>query len=49
MSLFPLYLLTATTGMRRGEIAGLLWHNVDLNATRLNQQPADRVGSVQAH
>ena len=38
--LYPLYLLAATTGMRRGEIAGLLWHNVDLEAARLtiNQQ-----------
>ena len=38
--LYALYLLAATTGMRRGEIAGLLWHNVDLEAARLtiNQQ-----------
>lgn len=38
--LYALYLLAATTGMRRGEIAGLLWHNVDLDAARLtiNQQ-----------
>ena len=38
--LYPLYLLAATTGMRRGEIAGLLWRNVDLEAARLtiNQQ-----------
>ena len=38
--LHALYLLAATTGMRRGEIAGLLWHNVDLDAARLtiNQQ-----------
>ena len=38
--LYPLYLLAATTGMRRGEIAGLLWHGVDLDAARLtiNQQ-----------
>ena len=38
--LYPLYLLAATTGMRRGEMAGLLWHNVDLDAARLtiNQQ-----------
>ena len=38
--LYPLYLLAATTGMRRGEIAGLPWHNVDLEAARLtiNQQ-----------
>ena len=38
--LYALYLLAATTGMRRGEVAGLLWHNVDLEAARLtiNQQ-----------
>ena len=38
--LYPLYLLAATDGMRRGELAGLLWHNVDLDAARLtiNQQ-----------
>ena len=38
--LYPLYLLAATTGMRRGELAGLTWRNVDLNAARLtvNQQ-----------
>ena len=33
--LFPLYLLAATTGMRRGELAGLTWRNVDLDAARL--------------
>ena len=38
--LYPLYFLAATTGMRRGEIAGLRWRNVDLDAARLtvNQQ-----------
>ena len=38
--LYPLYLLAATTGMRRGEIAGLPWRNVDLDAARVtvNQQ-----------
>ncbi|MCP4383427.1 MAG: site-specific integrase [Hyphomicrobiales bacterium] len=38
--LYPLYFLAATTGMRRGEIAGLRWRNVDLEAARLtvNQQ-----------
>ena len=38
--LHALYLLVATTGMRRGEVAGLRWHNVDLEAARLtiNQQ-----------
>lgn len=38
--LYPLYFLAATTGMRRGEVAGLRWRNVDLEAARLtvNQQ-----------
>ena len=38
--LYPLYPLAATTGMRRGEIAGLPWRNVDLDAARVtvNQQ-----------
>lgn len=38
--LYPLYFLAATTGMRRGELAGLRWRNVDLDAARLtvNQQ-----------
>jgi len=38
--LCALYLLAATTGIRRREVAGLLWHNVDLEAARLttNQQ-----------
>ena len=38
--LHPLYLLAATTGMHRGEIAGLPWSNDDLDAARLtvNQQ-----------
>jgi integrase len=38
--LYPLYFLAATTGMRRGEVAGLLWRSVDLDAGRLtvNQQ-----------
>jgi integrase len=34
--LYPLWLLAATTGMRRGEIAGLIWPNVDLDAARLS-------------
>ncbi|MEO1061934.1 MAG: site-specific integrase [Actinomycetota bacterium] len=33
--LSALYLLAATTGMRRGELAGLPWRNVDLDAARL--------------
>ena len=33
--LYPLYLLAATTGMRRAELAGLVWRNVDLDTARL--------------
>ena len=33
--LYPLYFLAATTGMRRGELAGLRWRNIDLDAARL--------------
>ena len=33
--LWPLYLLAAATGMRRGELLGLQWRDVDLDATRL--------------
>ena len=33
--LYALYLLAATTGMRRAEIAGLVWRNVDLDTARL--------------
>lgn len=32
------WVLAATTGMRRGEILGLRWTDVDLNATRLSVQ-----------
>lgn len=34
-SLYPLFLLAATTGMRRGELAGLRWGDIDLDAARL--------------
>ncbi len=33
--LYPLYLLAATTGMRRAETAGLVWRNADLETARL--------------
>ena len=38
--LYPLYFLASSTGMRRGELAGLPWRNVDLDTARLtvNQQ-----------
>ena len=34
--LFPLWRLAATTGMRRGELAGLTWRWLDLDAARLS-------------
>ena len=39
-SLYPLYFLAASTRMRRGELAGLRWPDVDLHRARLtvNQQ-----------
>jgi integrase len=33
--LFPLWRLAATTGMRRGELAGLTWRGLDLDGARL--------------
>ena len=33
---YALYLLAATTGMRRGELVGLRWFNLDLEAGRLS-------------
>ena len=33
--LYAAYLLAATTGMRRGEVLGLRWRDVDLDAARL--------------
>lgn len=33
--LYPLYFLASSTGMRRGELAGLPWRNVDLDTARL--------------
>jgi integrase len=38
--LYAAWLLAATTGMRRGEILGLRWSDVDLEAGRLSvRQP----------
>ena len=34
--LYAAWLLFATTGMRRGEVAGLRWVDVDLNAGRVS-------------
>jgi len=34
-ALYPLWLLLATTGMRRGEVLGLTWGDIDLTAARL--------------
>ncbi len=33
---YALYHLTATTGLRRGEVAGLTWRSLDLDAGRLS-------------
>jgi integrase len=33
--LYPLWLLAASTGMRRGELLGLTWNDVDLDAGRV--------------
>jgi integrase len=33
--LYPAYLLAATTGMRRGEIAGLRWQDIDFDTSRV--------------
>lgn len=34
--LYPAYHLAASTGMRRGEVLGLLWNDVDLDGRRLS-------------
>ncbi len=36
--LFPLWRLAATTGMRRGELAGLTWRCLDLEGARLSAE-----------
>src|SRR4030095_567283 len=41
--LYALWLLVATTGMRRAELAGLRWVDVDLDAARLSPR-RPRVG-----
>ena len=39
----PLYLLAATTGLRRGEMLGLKWQNLDLTKGTLNvSRPLDQ-------
>lgn len=42
--LFPAFRLAAMTGMRRGEVFGLLWADVDLDAGRLTVQRQLRSG-----
>jgi integrase len=46
--LFPLWRLAATTGMRRGELAGLIWRCLDLDGARLSveQQLVSTRGGV---
>src|SRR4051812_36136594 len=34
--LHPLWLLIATSGMRRGEALGLMWRDIDLDAARVS-------------
>jgi integrase len=43
--LFALWRLAATTGMRRGELAGLTWRWVDLDAARLSVEQ-QRVATI---
>jgi integrase len=38
--LYPMWLLTLTTGLRRGEIAGLQWTDVDLDDASISVQHA---------
>jgi len=38
--LYPMWRLAAWTGMRRGEVAGLVWRDVDLNAGTITVQRA---------
>jgi len=45
--LFPALYLAATTGMRRGEVCGLLWSDVDLSAERLSVNRALHLASGQ--
>jgi len=40
---YSLYLLAATTGLRRGELCGLRWPAVDLDAGTLSVEPDTRV------
>lgn len=48
--LFALWRVAATTGLRRGELLGLRWKNVDLRSGRIvvAQQRAKGGGAVQA-
>src|SRR5439155_22555036 len=38
--LYPAFFLSANTGMRRGEVMGLRWEDVDLDASRLSVRHA---------
>jgi integrase len=40
---YPLYMLAATTGLRRGELCGLRWPAVDLDSGTLSVEPDTRV------
>jgi integrase len=40
---YPLYVLAATTGLRRGELCGLRWPALDLDAGTVSVEPVTRV------
>jgi integrase len=46
---WPAWLLLLTTGMRRGEIAGLRWRDVDLDAGRLTVRQSVVTAGYQVH
>lgn len=47
--LAPALWLTATTGMRRGEVLGLRWSDIDLDALRLSVQQSVTCTGYQVH
>ncbi|MFL6043077.1 MAG: tyrosine-type recombinase/integrase, partial [Gaiellales bacterium] len=47
--LYPAYLLAATTGMRRGEIGGLRWQDIDFDTSRVAVRQTLIVVGYQLH
>lgn len=45
--LFPLYLVAATCGLRRGELCGLRWESVDIDARKLTVASARVIAGTQ--